>query len=1740
MKPWRRLAPWLLGLGVCSCRPAPPIAPAQSPAATGERVQLEPRVVPSSTPPSVRWVGRTSSVPPTPPLPWLVAEDAPAPGFLQVESSTLSWPTRTDVSERAEDHVPRVLYFGPTGEVSGRARVELIFSTSMEAPTARLTPNVPGRWRTVADVGLLFEPAEPLPAGTSFSVEVPAGQLSRGGQRMTAPLRYRFETAAPVAIAGPPESVGSRSPLTLTFDQPVRPGSVLGAATLFGPSGPVPLVLLTTAQTSANVSLLPKSGLVPGSRIRLQIGPGVTSASGDRRSKGTQNFELKVEPPLRLVGADCRAPDGCAPGVPIELSFDRPLDPESWPAVSLLVEPPIPGLTAAIDGEVVILEGPTAPRTRYRIELAGGLLDQRGDGLAAPVRAEVTTQGAPPALRAEGRNLLVLPAHRPPIFHVHSRGYRELVVSLYKVEPNAWPAYLRHLSRPDAKDSPTRPPGQRLWQKRLPTTEDPDRWALTAIDLGQALTASVGHALVEVRAARGAVERWQRRRPPMLRRWIQVTHLGLSAQLSRGNLLAWATDLESGRPIDGVPLRLFPGPSGRTGPDGTLLLTLPPSAPSGAEVILLAERGPDQAFLPESRWAQGQSRWVARRPPNPIKIQVLDPSGAHPLGTVAQLLGWVRRWPAGPKGQLGPAEPGAISYRLRDSVGVLLAEGQVPLYDHGSFALALPIPTDAQPGRAALTLGPPGAEELESVDLELLAPAPSATRLSLHPPPSPWITGQPMELLVEAVDALGLPWAEQPLSLTARSYEGHFRPDGFEEFSFGVDHPSWEPRSRGSPERVPELHLEGRTDATGRARFELELRADGPHPLLGFDLRVEGPAGSSGRVPVLLHPASHYPGLRLPRPFVSPGSPLLVEVVVVDLAGTVTSGRTVELALWRDGEEQVLDAGSVESGPTPRRVDLGQPAPGRYRIVARTRDDAGRTSEAERWVLIPDPALGEGQAPTAPERVTLIPDRRRYLAPQTAEVLLEAPFAPAHALLSVRRHGLLHYKSFALQGRSELLRLQLGPELAPGVQLAVELVGPSGAGDPREAWATGQVWLPIRDAGGELRLEAHPQGALAGTMPVSARGPGGPAAGVEWWWLGLAGPKGRSPEPLERFFANRNPEVLDLHGRSDLYFGAIAPPPEPPVIAEGSEPRSAPIAGSGGEPPAGRREVLHLERFVLGPDGSAQVPTARDAAETWVAIASDGGQHFGSATFTPPRRAPAPLEIKGPSFLRSPDAVALWVQAQEATPLTSPVGTFEVPASAAWLAWPPHSLRPDLRWARSSRSPQPLDLSLIELLPAPLRPLNPVALIAGQRRTFPAPGEGRMQVLTVTPPGLMGLEALITVNAPLVALTDNADQLRFELAWRGLREDEAARDPLLLALAARLSTALLAPNLTDGERLAAIEALAMARAAGLAVAEEVLESQRPWLLNGPRSVSDQAWALALRGRLGDPDLAAARRLARSEGLDPRGAAHLWPLVAGRDAPRAEARLRAQLDRILTGPGDPRALADWIEGLNQGPNDDTRRAALLTQLLERSRREPEARRALGATLLHLRGREDEELDLEVHVLGLAAPTALKFTGPFGLGAVLTTEGPLILEATGRGRIAVTPAWVDLSAPGISQGLTVTQTFDDLPVDQAALHQGRWASVRVELALSRALDAVQLEVPWPAGLTPAETTVPVGFNRLRRGVDRFRLEADRLGPGIITFSYRAWAAWPGRSWAPPVEAQADGARGQSGAGFLRIDQ
>lgn len=1165
----------------------------------------------------------------------------------------------------------------PDGDVEMAPRLSLNFSkpmvplTSHEALAAAdvpvtLAPQPPGEWRWAGSQTLVFQPeGGRFPMATEYTATVPAGLKSALGDSLAEAVTWSFRTPPPKVTDFHPESGDSTDvqPLIfIAFDQGVDGAALLPHITLKADGNPAALRLATAAEVEADeevkrmaeaakegrwVALRPVEALPLAAEVKVDVGPGLPSAEGPRTTETADSRQFMVHGPLEVTELQCggqrevpfdllrskdRASD-CEPLAGWIINFSNDLDEAAFDPATVTIEPELVGARIEASDNEIFVTGNSKGRTSYQVRLPAGLKDEFGQTLGEDVTVTFETGDMRSALYAPGDDMVVLDPAGEPNFEVFSINNGALNVRLYQVAPEDWPAYMEARWRQN-EENPPGPPGKQVWSGTVKPPAKTDEIVPVSIDLAPALSDGLGQVLVVVEPTEWSWKDENYGNRPQWR-WVQATKLGLSAFTDSEGTLVWVNALADGQPVAGAAVTGPPGQSPTTDADGLATLeSVGDVEDNPTQSFIVAKQGADVALLP-----RGYSNWSFGKPGEQLAWSFFTDRGLYKPGEEVHFKGWVRRFDPGKGGDVAALAGGPtnIDYVLTASNGDEIGKGTLPVGAFGGFDGVVTLPKDIELGYAQLQMTADDGEMPETgrefgaaINVAEFRRPEFEVKVASEQPY--YFIGDRGVVSAQASYYAGgpLPNAETNWNVTASPTT--FTPPGRDDFYFGTARPVWIYWDSGMDrgENSFEDHT-GRTDATGTHRLAIDI--DGVYPLSPASFRAEGSVMDvnrqawTGTTTFLAHPARDYVGLRADRWFVEAGDPFEIEAIVADIDGKLVPGRAIKLVAdkvdttWRDGEstEELTPAGGCDttSADDPVTCELTFETGGEYRVTATIADAEGRPNMTQLTLWV-------SGAPTVPQRgveqqrVILIPDKDEYQPGDTAEILVQAPFAPAEGLLSIRRSGLVRTESFRMDGGSTTLRVPVDESLMPNFTVQVDLngaaerAGADGKADPnlpaRPAYASGSLDLKVPPLVRTLTVAATPREAAivpggSTTIDVVVEDADGkPLANsevalvvVDEAVLALDGYA--IPDPMDTFYPQRGPDVGDSHQRAYLQLA------DPAAMAATAATKQREEMGGGFAATAGSAEGMDSMSFGhAAPPGAA--PMAAQMADMDAAPAS--------------------------------------------------------------------------------------------------------------------------------------------------------------------------------------------------------------------------------------------------------------------------------------------------------------------------------------------------------------------------------------------------------------------------------------------------------------------------------------------------------------------------------------------------------
>ncbi len=816
----------------------------------------------------------------------------------------------------------QVLRYSPEGEVNLAPDLSVTFSQPMVAVTSQeqaaqfapveITPQVEGRWRWLGTKTLMFDTTKRFLMATKFTARVPAGTKSATGQTLGKEVVWTFTTPPPkVETMIPNGGITRRDALMFVrFDQAINPEAVLRTISVTGGGRRIATRLATEAEINADYAISyqakqsqpgrwlafravnadgsTENALPPATTINVTVEKGTPSAEGPLTTTAAQSYSFQTYSPLKFNGAYCgwRQKQDCTPFDNWMIEFNNSIDSSKFTKELIRVEPAVEGLNIYPSGNYVYLQGYKKGNTTYKITVDGAIADTFGQQLGKSVTATIRVGSAPKNLYSQGGFMSVLDPSAKPSFSIYSTNHASVRVKMYSVQPTDWHQYQEYVRRMNYDDG-QRPaiPGRVVFNDTVAIANKPDEMVETRIDVSRALDGGFGNVILEIEPT---VKRDQYDRTRIIT-WLQATQIGLDAFVDNTELVGFATELRTGKPLAGVNLSIYPtngtvsqadpsaepgylaqawewlwgttddgdidahGPDGsaveteevepaqttRTGENGILKFQLPASASGRGQGMLIAKRGKDVAFLPENTdyYWQDASNWYRRPDSDTLRWFVFDDRQMYKPNEEVAVKGYIRKITGGKFGDveaLGDAASG-LTWSVKDPRNNEIAKGTANLNAFGAFDLKFKLPDNANLGYARVELstnsslsGTTFAHQFQIQEFR----RPEFEVTAKVDTEAPHFVGGSAMLGVEAkyYAGGGLPNAETNWTVTATPT--NYTPPNRDDFTFGTWTPWWYFRGDMDYGRPgyggASQTFKGVTDASGKHLLKVDFESVKP------------------------------------------------------------------------------------------------------------------------------------------------------------------------------------------------------------------------------------------------------------------------------------------------------------------------------------------------------------------------------------------------------------------------------------------------------------------------------------------------------------------------------------------------------------------------------------------------------------------------------------------------------------------------------------------------------------------------------------------------------------------------------------------------------------------------------------------------------------------------------------------------------------------------------------------------
>jgi alpha-2-macroglobulin len=820
-----------------------------------------------------------------------------------------------------------VVRYSPEGEISLAPDLSVTFSQPMVAVGSQedaakyapveLSPQVEGRWRWLGTRTLMFDTDKRFPMATKFTARIPAGTKAANGQVLAKNVTWTFTTPPPkIEQMFPQGQVTRRDALMFaSFDQAINPDAVLRTTSVTANGRKLVTRIATQAEIDSdpNISFYAKgaqagrwlvfravnadgsvaNALPAASTITFSVNAGTPSAEGPLRTQKAQTSTFTTFGPFKFLKAYCgwEQNKNCTPFHDWYLQFNNPIDASKFTKEMVKVTPAVEGLNVFPQGNHLYIRGYKKGQTNYTITVDGSLLDEFGQMLGQNVSTVIRVGAAEQTLYSQGGSMSVLDPFGNRSFSIYSTNFNSVRVKMYAVEPTEWSQYQQYYRRRNYDDG-KRPlmPGRLISDRVVQIETKPDELVETRIDVSPALKDGFGSVVLDIEPTSRVADprRWQHR----IVTWLQSTQIGLDAFVDNTELVGFATELQTGKPIGGVQFSIYPnaavggqtaqaeqgwlewawelvtgsgGPhadeiesydadgaetesesiaqtqTDKTGANGILRLLLPASQ-SGPN-LLIAHRGKDVAFLPENSdyYWQDTGNWYKKPDYDSLRWFVFDDRKMYRPKEEVSVKGYIRRVNGGKLGDveaLGDAASG-LTWSVKDARNNEIVSGKGQLNAFGAFDLKFTLPDNANLGYARVDLSTSSGLSGESYSHQFQIQEfrrPEFEVTAKIDSEAPHFVGGKADLSVEAKYYAGGGLANAETNWTVTATPTSYTPPNRDDFIFGTWVPWWRIYDHGDYEMGGRVgygggttqYFKGVTDASGKHLLKVDFQSVNP------------------------------------------------------------------------------------------------------------------------------------------------------------------------------------------------------------------------------------------------------------------------------------------------------------------------------------------------------------------------------------------------------------------------------------------------------------------------------------------------------------------------------------------------------------------------------------------------------------------------------------------------------------------------------------------------------------------------------------------------------------------------------------------------------------------------------------------------------------------------------------------------------------------------------------------------
>ena len=590
-----------------------------------------------------------------------------------------------------------------------------------------------------------------------------------------------------------------------------------------------------------------------------------------------------------------------------------------------------------------------------------------------------------------------------------------------------------------------------------------------------------------------------------------VVDTEIVTKLSTEELLVWAIDHDTGKPVAGVPVRS----SGSFQTSATAVtrdaVTNADGMASFAVAVPRIGDNYDRSFFVTmtdgGRFGVGSTRWNPGISPFQFSLptefyarewvgQIYTDRPIYRPGETVALKGIARRDDDAQYSLPGANAP--LQLVVTNARGQQVRTDDLKLSEFGTFGATFEIPSDAPLGDYAIRIRvdpkmPKGGYDVAFNSFRIAEFRAPEYQVQVTTAKPSYVDGSRIDVSTTASFFFGGALASAPVQWSVFGSPFSMRVPGFERYSFNDTD-----QFRTAVQRTA-VRASGKTttDGSGVATFGVPAALAAGEGAQQFTISAtvtdQNGQAVGASTTVTVHPAAIYSGVHPAQYVVTEGSPAAIDLVTVDTSGAMVGARKVSVKVYdrqwittkeelpgggrkytstpKDTLLQTLDATTDAKGAA--RVTFTPAKAGSLRIVAEAADDAGRVSRSAQYLWVTGKQFAYWQV-TNDDAMQLVADKDQYEVGDTAEVVVPAPFAGATGLVTIERGRIMSREVRSFPTNSERIRVPITDRSLPDVFVSVVLYRGPTADDPTPRFKVGYVKLAVSTAPRALTVKVTP------------------------------------------------------------------------------------------------------------------------------------------------------------------------------------------------------------------------------------------------------------------------------------------------------------------------------------------------------------------------------------------------------------------------------------------------------------------------------------------------------------------------------------------------------------------------------------------------------------------------------------------------------------------------------------------